>query len=156
MPPLKYRCLRIVAYMTPQRGKCTQALAKESMVNFINVKPSMLQSKWFGDTQKLVQATFSLAAKLQPCIIFVGKFLLLISALAALNGLVAMPLYCWNKEPAFPYAAGSVTQQPAFDCSQEHLMSSSFHMGLHINSQLAKPGNCLEAREMLKQDTGFY
>lgn len=56
-----------------------QALAKESMVNFINVKPSMLQSKWFGDTQKLVQATFSLAAKLQPCIIFVGKSLLLFS-----------------------------------------------------------------------------
>ena len=45
------------------------------MVNFINVKPSMLQSKWFGDTQKLVQATFSLAAKLQPCIIFVGGLL---------------------------------------------------------------------------------
>ena len=44
-------------------------------MNFINVKPSMLQSKWFGDTQKLVQATFSLAAKLQPCIIFVGRLL---------------------------------------------------------------------------------
>ena len=60
--------------IVPQCTRCLQALAKESGVNFINVKPSMLQSKWFGDTQKLVQATFSLAAKLQPCIIFVGEF----------------------------------------------------------------------------------
>ena len=59
--------------IVPQCTRCLQALAKESGVNFINVKPSMLQSKWFGDTQKLVQATFSLAAKLQPCIIFVGE-----------------------------------------------------------------------------------
>jgi len=49
-----------------------QALARQSGACFINVRPSTLQSKWFGDTQKLVQATFTLAYKIQPCIIFIG------------------------------------------------------------------------------------
>lgn len=33
---------------------------------------------WYGETQKYVEAAFSLARKLQPCIIFIdeiGKFL---------------------------------------------------------------------------------
>ena len=49
-----------------------QALARQSGACFINVRASTLQSKWFGDTQKLVQATFTLAYKIQPCIIFIG------------------------------------------------------------------------------------
>ena len=50
-----------------------QALARQSGACFINVRASTLQSKWFGDTQKLVQATFTLAYKIQPCIIFIGR-----------------------------------------------------------------------------------
>ena len=53
----------------------TQALARQSGACFINVRASTLQSKWFGDTQKLVQATFTLAYKIQPCIIFIGRAL---------------------------------------------------------------------------------
>ncbi len=33
----------------------------------------MVQSKWYGDTHKLVNAIFSLAAKLQPAVIFVDE-----------------------------------------------------------------------------------
>ena len=29
-------------------------------------------SKWLGDANRLVRAIFTLAAKLQPCVIFVG------------------------------------------------------------------------------------
>lgn len=49
-----------------------QALAKEAGANFINIRASTLQSKWFGETQKLTHAVFTLAYKLQPCIIFIG------------------------------------------------------------------------------------
>jgi ATPase family associated with various cellular activities (AAA) len=50
-----------------------QALAKEAGARFINLRASTLQSKWFGDTQKLVYALFSLAYKIQPTIIFIGE-----------------------------------------------------------------------------------
>lgn len=39
----------------------------------MSVSSSNIMSKWYGDAQKLVRAIFSLACKLQPCIIFVGK-----------------------------------------------------------------------------------
>ena len=49
-----------------------QALARDSGAYFLCVRPGSLHSKWFGDSQKLVQAVFTLAVKLQPCIIFLG------------------------------------------------------------------------------------
>lgn len=45
--------------------------AQESNACFINVRAASLQSKWFGDAQKLVTAVFTLAWKIQPCIIFI-------------------------------------------------------------------------------------
>lgn len=50
-----------------------QALAKQSGARFLNILPSQLQSKWYGDTNKTIRALFSLAQKLQPCIIFIGE-----------------------------------------------------------------------------------
>ena len=50
-----------------------KALAKESDACFINVRAAALQSKWFGDAQKLVTAVFTLAWKLQPAIIFIDE-----------------------------------------------------------------------------------
>lgn len=59
------------------RQAVLQALAREAGAGFINIRGSSLQSKWFGESQKLTQAVFTLAYKLQPCIIFVGGPLVL-------------------------------------------------------------------------------
>lgn len=49
-----------------------QALAKQSGCFFLNITASSIMSKWLGDANRLVRAVFSLAQKLEPCIIFIG------------------------------------------------------------------------------------
>lgn len=62
----------VLFYGPPGTGKTmlAKALAKEANVPLLSISACALESKWFGESSKLISSTFSVARKLQPCIVF--------------------------------------------------------------------------------------
>lgn len=65
----------VLLHGPPGCGKTliAKATAKEAGMRFINLDIAMLTDKWYGESQKLASAVFSLASKLQPCIVFIDE-----------------------------------------------------------------------------------
>lgn len=65
----------VLLHGPPGCGKTliAKATAKEAETRFINLDVSILTDKWYGETQKIAAAVFTLAVKLEPCIIFIDE-----------------------------------------------------------------------------------
>lgn len=81
--PLKVSCKSkifsppsgVLLYGPPGCGKTliAKAVAKAAGARFINLQVSSLTDKWYGESEKLTAAVFSLAKKIQPVIIFIDE-----------------------------------------------------------------------------------
>lgn len=65
----------VLLHGPPGCGKTliAKATAREAGTRFINLDVSILTDKWYGESQKLASAVFTLAMKLQPCIVFIDE-----------------------------------------------------------------------------------
>ncbi|VDM26777.1 unnamed protein product [Toxocara canis] len=65
----------VLLYGPPGCGKTliAKAVARAASARFINLQVSNLTDKWYGESQKLAAAVFSLAQKFQPTIIFIDE-----------------------------------------------------------------------------------
>ena len=64
---LKSRLLHIVG---TGKTMLARAVAAECGASFLAIHPSAVASKWLGDGVRYVQAVFSLARKMAPCVVF--------------------------------------------------------------------------------------
>ena len=85
----------LLFYGPPGTGKMAKAIARESGATFINLRLSTLMDKYYGESNKLVAALFSLAHKLAPSIIFIDE---IESLLRARGGTDEAPTICLKAE----------------------------------------------------------
>ncbi len=62
----------VILYGPPGTGKTmmARAVAKKIGGYFINVTSDMVENKFYGESQKMIHAIFSLANKIKPCVVF--------------------------------------------------------------------------------------
>eukprot|EP01116_Phalansterium_solitarium_P008580 TRINITY_DN22512_c0_g1_i1.p1 TRINITY_DN22512_c0_g1~~TRINITY_DN22512_c0_g1_i1.p1 ORF type:complete len:441 (+),score=117.75 TRINITY_DN22512_c0_g1_i1:1682-3004(+) len=131
----------ILLYGPPGTGKTmlAKAVAKTSEAVFINVNVATVMQKWMGESEKLVQAIFSLANKLEPSIIFIDEIDCLFQKRSEqeheLSGRIkASFMTLWDGLNTNPNARitiiGATNRPAALDEAIQRRMPQTFQIGL--------------------------
>lgn len=116
-----------------------KATAKEAGAQFINLDVSSLTDKWYGESQKISGAVFSLAQKIQPCIIFIDEIDSLLRSRNAHDHeatamIKAQFMQCWDgliSDPDSTVIIMGATNRPKdVDRAIIRRMPATFHVGL--------------------------
>ncbi|KAL1273856.1 hypothetical protein QQF64_026670 [Cirrhinus molitorella] len=136
----------VLLYGPPGCGKTliAKATAKASGCRFINLQASTLTDKWYGESQKLTAAVFSLAVKIQPCIIFIDEidsFLRNRSSMdhEATAMMKAQFMSLWDgldtSASSLVMVMGATNRPQDVDAAILRRMPTTFHVGLPNASQ---------------------
>jgi len=131
----------ILLYGEPGTGKTmlAKAISKTSEAAFINLNVANIMEKWFGESEKLIYAVFSLAEKIQPCIIFIDEADTLFRSRSSqdhevLDRIKALFMTLWDglsTNPTAQIAIIAATNRPwAIDEAFQRRMPQTFHIGM--------------------------
>lgn len=156
----------VLLHGPPGCGKTliAKATAKEGGMRFINLDVAILTDKWYGESQKLASAVFSLALKIQPCIIFIDEIdSLLRSRNANDHEATAMMktqfMMLWDglstNKKATVIVMGATNRPQDLDKAIIRRMPAQFHIGLPNVAQRQQILRLILSNETLDESIDF-
>lgn len=156
----------VLLHGPPGCGKTliAKATAREAGMRFINLDVAMLTDKWYGESQKLASAVFTLASKLQPCIVFIDE---IDSFLRSRNSndheatamMKTQFMSLWDglstESGSMVIVMGATNRPQDLDKAILRRMPAQFHVGLPTDEQRGKILRLVLAAEQLADDVDF-
>lgn len=133
-------------------------------MRFINLDVAMLTDKWYGESQKLASAVFTLAMKIQPCIIFIDE---IDSFLRSRNSndheatamMKTQFMMLWDglstENGSNVIVMGATNRPSDLDKAILRRMPAQFHVGLPVEEQRWKILKLILENEKLSSDVNL-
>jgi SpoVK/Ycf46/Vps4 family AAA+-type ATPase len=132
-------------------------------MRFINLDVAMLTDKWYGESQKLAGAVFTLAVKLQPCIIFIDEIDSFLrsrntndheaTAMMKTQFMMLWDGLCTDNSTVI--VMGATNRPSDLDKAILRRMPAQFHVGLPNEEQRLKILKLILENEKISQNVNF-